>query len=96
MCLAASTRGSVLPRCENDDGRLHAALRSDAAALEGCVVLMHASGSGLTAAVDMYNATSNSWTLHPIGLGQAREMLAAASLPDSGLVFFAGGVGPGV
>ena len=64
--------------------------------LKVCVVLMHASGSGLTAAVDMYNATSNSWTLHPIGLGQAREMLAAASLPDSGLVFFAGGVGPGV
>ena len=38
----------------------------------------------------MYNATSNSWTTFPTGLGQARSSLAAASLP-SGLVFFAGG-----
>ena len=38
----------------------------------------------------MYNATSNSWTRFPNGLGQARHFLAAASLP-SGLVFFAGG-----
>ena len=38
----------------------------------------------------MYNATSNSWTTFPNGLGQARFGLAAASLP-SGLVFFAGG-----
>jgi hypothetical protein len=40
--------------------------------------------------LDIYNATSNSWTGHPAGLGQARSSLAAASLP-SGLVFFAGG-----
>ena len=40
--------------------------------------------------VDMYNATSNSWTSFPNGLVQAREYLAGASLP-SGLVFFAGG-----
>jgi hypothetical protein len=38
----------------------------------------------------MYNATSNSWTTYPAGLGQARCCLAAASLA-SGLVFFAGG-----
>jgi hypothetical protein len=38
----------------------------------------------------MYNATSNSWTSYPAGLGQARRNLAAASLA-SGLVFFAGG-----
>ncbi len=41
--------------------------------------------------VDMYNATSNSWTSFPNGLGQARSHLAGASLP-SGLVFFAGGL----
>jgi hypothetical protein len=43
-----------------------------------------------TAFMDVYNLTSNSWTRHPTGLGQARGYLAAASLP-SGLVFFAGG-----
>jgi hypothetical protein len=40
--------------------------------------------------VDVYNASSNSWTSYPTGLGLARGYLAAASLP-SGLVFFAGG-----
>ncbi len=40
--------------------------------------------------MDIYNATSNSWTSHPAGLGQARSLLAAASLP-TGLIFFAGG-----
>jgi hypothetical protein len=40
--------------------------------------------------VDIYNATSNSWTTYPTGLGQARSHLAAASLV-SGLVLFAGG-----
>ena len=49
-----------------------------------------ASGSSASAYVDMYNATSNSWTTFPTGLGQARSQFAAASLP-SGLVFFAGG-----
>ena len=44
--------------------------------------------------VDMYNSTSNSWSSHPTGLGQARGALAAASLP-SGLVFFAGGQNSG-
>jgi hypothetical protein len=43
----------------------------------------------------MYNATNNSWTRFPMGLGQAREDMAAASLP-SGLVFFAGGWSEGV
>jgi hypothetical protein len=40
--------------------------------------------------VDMYNATSNSWTTYPEGLGMARGFLAAAS-STSGLVFFLGG-----
>ena len=40
--------------------------------------------------MDVYNATSNSWIRFPNGLGIARGLLAAASLP-SGLVFFAGG-----
>ena len=43
-----------------------------------------------SAYVDMYNATSNSWTTFPTGIGQARINLATASL-SSGLVFFAGG-----
>ncbi len=41
--------------------------------------------------VDTYNATSNSWTRLPEGLGQPRSALVSASLP-SGLVFFAGGI----
>jgi hypothetical protein len=49
-----------------------------------------ASGNNQSSYVDMYNATSNSWTTYPTGLGQARGYLAAASLA-SGLVFFAGG-----
>ena len=44
--------------------------------------------------VDMYNATSNSWTTYPEGLGQARSLLAAAS-SASGLVLFAGGTTSG-
>jgi hypothetical protein len=51
-------------------------------------------GGRLSAHVDMYNASSNSWSRYPAGLGQARELLAAASLP-SGLVFFAGGISVG-
>jgi hypothetical protein len=47
-------------------------------------------GNGHSALVDVYNATNNSWTRFPNGLGLARRELAAASLP-SGLVFFAGG-----
>ncbi len=49
-----------------------------------------ASGSGYSSYVDMYNATSNTLSTHPEGLGEARCCLAAASLL-SGLVFFAGG-----
>ena len=49
-----------------------------------------ASGNIYSGNIDLYNATSNSWTRHPKGLGQARGYLAATSLP-SGLVFFAGG-----
>jgi hypothetical protein len=48
------------------------------------------SGDGYSAHVDMYNASSNSWSSYPTGLGEARGDVAAASLP-SGLVFFAGG-----
>ncbi len=53
-----------------------------------------ASDDGNTAFVDIYNSTSNSWTVHPKGLGEGRSGLAAASLPW-GLVFFAGGVTSG-
>ncbi len=45
-----------------------------------------------SAYVDMYNATNNSWSRFPNGLGLGRHGLAAASL-TSGLVFFAGGYG---
>jgi hypothetical protein len=45
--------------------------------------------------VDLFNSTSNSWTVYQKGLGQARSDLAAASLP-SGMVFFAGGQVSGV
>jgi hypothetical protein len=48
------------------------------------------SEDGPSAHIDMYNQTSNSWTRNPLGLGQARDNMAAASLPF-GLVFFAGG-----
>jgi hypothetical protein len=48
-------------------------------------------GERFSAHVDVYNASSDSWTSNPAGLGQARSSLAAASLP-SGLVFFAGGI----
>lgn len=52
------------------------------------------SGDKFSADVDIYNASSNSWTSDPAGLGQTRSRLAATSLP-SGLVFFAGGVTTG-
>jgi hypothetical protein len=55
-----------------------------------CALTLSTSGSVSSSYVDMYNATSNSWTAFPAGLGQARGYLAAASLV-SGLVFFAGG-----
>ena len=65
---------------EADEG-VHWMICSDA-----CV-----SGSGLSSSyVDMYNATSNTWTRYPTGLGQARSYITGASLA-SGLVFFAGG-----
>ena len=63
-----------------------------------CEIFIDASSGssfgGSSSYVDVYNATSNSWTRFPAGLGQARARLAAASLP-SGLVFFAGGIASG-
>ena len=60
--------------------------------LIACVCInVSATGSDESSFVDMYNATSNSWTRNPAGLGQARTDLSAASLP-SGLVIFAGGL----
>jgi hypothetical protein len=53
------------------------------------------SGDGYSAHVDVYNASSNTWTSYPAGLGKARAFLAAASLP-SGIVLFAGGYLSGV
>ena len=52
---------------------------------------VRASGSIPSAYVDIYNATSASWTRLPEGLGQARGYLTAAAL-SSGLVIFAGGL----
>jgi hypothetical protein len=82
----------VLPRC-----RLLMLLRE---CLWGCGCWADARSTGggggfSSSVVDMYNATSNSWTSFPNGLRQARYDLAGASLP-SGLVFFAGGAVSGV
>jgi len=50
-------------------------------------------GQGTSASrdVDMYNASSNMWTVSTTGLSQGRFEIAAASLPFHGLVFFGGG-----
>ncbi len=91
--LAAATRVSLPPNRREQDGRLRAALRDDASVrlrfgpTNACTL-----GGIASSYVDMYNATNNSWTRFPDGLGHARSRLAAASLP-SGLVFFAGGSG---
>ena len=74
----------MLPMLLCDAGAVACTLR-DAICTDACV-----SGSGPSSYVDMYNATSNSWTTYPAGLGQSRNFLAGASL-GSGLVFFAGG-----
>jgi hypothetical protein len=47
---------------------------------------------GPSSHVDVYDKNSNTWTRHPKGLGQARNVPAAAALP-SGIVIFAGGFG---
>ena len=75
----------VLPRC-----RLLMLLRECLWGC-GCWADARSTGSVSSSVVDMYNATSNSWTSFPNGLSQARQYLAGASLP-SGLVFFAGGL----
>ena len=41
VCLAAATRGSVLPGCDDENGRLRALLRADAAALLRSVMCLH-------------------------------------------------------
>jgi hypothetical protein len=74
----------MLPILLCDAGAVACTLR-DAICTDACV-----SGSGPSSYVDMYNATSNTWTSYSTGLGQARTLLAGASLA-SGLVFFAGG-----
>jgi hypothetical protein len=75
---------TVLLRCCVPLMLLHTACVCGRGCADAC-----ASVGAVSAYVDMYNATSNSWTTFPTGLGQARQDLAAASLP-SGLVFFAG------
>jgi len=45
--------------------------------------------------VDVYNASSNTWTAFATGLSVGHFTLTAASLPSHGLVFFAGGWSPG-
>ncbi len=58
--------------------------------LQTCFTDSYTSGNTYSSYIDLYNATRNTWTRYPRGLGQARSNLAAASL-SSGLVFFAGG-----
>jgi hypothetical protein len=41
VCLAAATRGSVLPGCDDGDGRLRVLLRADAAACLRSVMCLH-------------------------------------------------------
>jgi hypothetical protein len=46
---------------------------------------------GFSNAVDIYNAKSGSWST--AALSSARSLLSSATLPDLGVVFFAGGFG---
>jgi hypothetical protein len=50
-----------------------------------------ADGSGLSSAVDIFDAISGKWTT--AALSVARFFFAATSLPNQGLAIFAGGGG---
>ena len=55
-----------------------------------CACLMPcAAGSGFFNVVDIFNVTAGTWST--AALSQARENLAATSLPDAGVAIFAGG-----
>ena len=51
--------------------------------------LMPCAAGGCFAAVDIFNATSGAWST--AALSQARNDLAATSLPNVGVAIFAGG-----
>ena len=55
------------------------------------IVLLHAGKRPFSVSniVDIFNATAGTWTT--AALSETREGLAATSLPNAGLAFFAGG-----
>ncbi len=62
----------------------------DVAVSAMCACLMPcAAGSGDSNVVDIFNVTSGTWSTAV--LSQARQFLAATSLPDAGVAIFAGG-----
>jgi hypothetical protein len=56
----------------------------------GLVFFAGGYNGGLSAYVDMFNVKTNTWTVFPTGLSQAR-IVSGASLDTHGLVLFAGG-----
>ena len=65
---------------------------AEVALLIACASLMPcAVDGGVSNAVDIFNATSGAWST--AALSVARCCLAATSLPNLGLVIFAGGSG---
>jgi hypothetical protein len=55
-----------------------------------CACLMPcACGGGFSSVVDIFNVTSGTWST--AALSQARQKLAATSLPNAGVAIFAGG-----
>ena len=55
------------------------------------MLMLLADRPGFSNAVDIFNATSRTWTT--AALSVARYALAATSLPNQGLAIFAGGTG---
>ena len=65
---------------------------AEVALLIACASLMPClAGSGESNAVDIFNVASGAWST--AALSVARRSLAATSLPNLGLVIFAGGSG---
>jgi hypothetical protein len=57
-----------------------------------CPMLCAVNNTGVFSnVVDIFNVTSGTWST--AALSQARSSLAATSLPNAGVAFFAGGVG---
>ncbi len=55
-----------------------------------CLMPCAAESGGNSSVVDIFNVTSGTWST--AALSQARYGLAATSLPDAGVVIFAGGL----